>query len=415
MIVNIAFNTIIYIMVFLFPGIIYRRVYFTGDIRNRFDSGSNFERILFAILLSVFCIALFTTCGVFIDNYTENYISNLAHFSEREILCVFEDIYSNHYPDALRSKDSLLRVFLLFFTLYIFSAFCGWISHKLIYGLKLYKSISVLQFGNQWEFFTESNKRNNFSHRFGDRAITQLDIKTKNDELISGTYKKFINKDDNSVEAIILKDAYKFYRLSKKDDLEKINEIKKEIEINSLTKIEHLDTESTYVYKKRIAGNFFILEKENIENMSITYIKLENVLNKRIDQINTAVSIILFFLFFFCLANSIWDFNIFAFKSNLRRIIFPFIFSTNAIFFIRFLESLVTITINEKKIKTHKWNKFVIFIYSVLPYLYIFGSINGWWITICMAVLLPFIFRKYLSDPNQEFQKSLQKFFEDEE
>lgn len=401
-------------MVFLFPGIIYRRVYFTGDIRNRFDSGSNFERILFAILLSVFCIALFTSFAVVLDNYTNNFISNIGHFTEKEILCVFEDIYSNHYPDALRSKDSLLRVFLLFLTLYIFSAFAGWISHKFIYGLKLYKSISVLQFGNQWEFFTESNKRNNISHKFGDRGITQLDIKTKNDELISGTYKKFINKEDNTVEAIILKDAYKFYRLDKKNDDDKVQDVKREIADGSLTKIEHLETDSVYIFKKKIAGNFFILEKENVENISITYIKLENVLNKRLDTFNIIVSILLIFLLFFCFANSFWDFEFFTFTSDVRRILFPFILSINIIFLIKLLDSFVGISINGKKVKTAKLKTLVLLIYSLLPYLYIFDIIKIYWVLGGMFILFPVIFSKFISESSANFQKELEKFFEED-
>ena len=56
--INIAFSTIIYIMVFLFPGILFRRAFFSGDFNKQFESGNAFERILWNMLVSMIMLVM---------------------------------------------------------------------------------------------------------------------------------------------------------------------------------------------------------------------------------------------------------------------------------------------------------------------------------------------------------------------
>ena len=41
---NIALNTIVYLMVFIFPGMIFRKFYYIREYSKEFDKGNLFER-----------------------------------------------------------------------------------------------------------------------------------------------------------------------------------------------------------------------------------------------------------------------------------------------------------------------------------------------------------------------------------
>lgn len=391
MIVNIAFNTIIYIMVFLFPGIIFRRTFFSGKFRNNFDSGSNFERLLWSILISVLCIVTFCFIFIMLEGLTHHLFSGLIKITEKEVLCVFEDIYSNRYPDVFRSKEKLLSCFSVFFFLYIYSAFLGFILNKFIFILKLEKSVSLLQFENQWDYLAVSNKVTNSSHKFGDRCITQIDVKTKNDELFTCKFHQFLLDKDGKVESIVVKDTFKYITLDKKDDVDKINHIKEETAKPHSLLIEHLETDFKYIYKKRIKGNIFIFSNDNIENISITYITLSNAFGKIQDIGRIAASIILVLTILFSATYAIWDFGLFDFKSNFKRIAFSFTFIVNILFLILFIASLKKDNSENFDIKEYKnqiKDSLLLFTYSLVPYLYITGIIKFSWTIILLIILL---------------------------
>ncbi|WP_449399910.1 hypothetical protein [Chryseobacterium wanjuense] len=275
-----------------------------------------------------------------LEGLTHNMFSGFIKITEKEVLCVFEDIYSNKYPDVFRSKEKLLGCFSVFFFLYIYSAFLGLILNKFIFILKLEKSVSLLQFENQWDYLAVSNKVTNSTHKFGDRCTTQIDVKTKSNELFTCKFHQFLLDKEGKVESIIVKDTYKYVILDKKDDVDKIQHIKDEITKPNSHLIEHLDTEFKYIYKKRIKGNIFIFSNDNIENISITYITLSNAFGKIQDIGKIAASIILVLTILFSATYAIWDFGLFDFKSNFRRIAFSLTFILNVLFFILFIASL---------------------------------------------------------------------------
>lgn len=395
MIVNIAFNTIIYIMVFLFPGIIFRRTFFSGKFRNNFDSGSNFERLLWSILISVFSIFLFCFVIITVDGLTNNLFSGFVHVGEKEILQIFEDLYSNKYPTSFRDKNSILGIIEVFIFLYFFSGFIGWLFKKAIFTLKLEKSVSFLKFENHWDYLAGSNRINNPSHRFGDRSITQVDIKTLDDQLFTGLFHQFLLDKDGAVDSIVITDTFKYFKLNKPEDLIRIEEIKLEATSNTGYIIEHLETELQYIYKKKIKGHIFIAFKSEIDNISITYITLSNVFNRFQDVGKIIFTILIGLAIIFSLSFAFWDFGLFNFKSNWKRIGFSLTSVINIIFFLLFLGSLLRIRLitdeNRILIKNSIWNSFILLLFTLIPYLYIFGFLQFYVIIIVMIVLLPLL------------------------
>lgn len=65
--------------------------------------------------------------------------------------------------------------------------------------------------------------------------------------------------------------------LNKSTEINKINEIKLEIENKNPFYIEHIETNNEYIYKKRIKGNIFTIFNQEVENISITYIKISHL------------------------------------------------------------------------------------------------------------------------------------------
>lgn len=404
MIVNIAFNTIIYIMVFLFPGVIFRRLYFSGNIKNKFDSGSNFERVLWSILLSLICLFTFCFFTIIFDDYSDNFISKHIIIGERDVLCFFEDIYSNHYPDLMRSRNNLKVVFLIFSTLYFVSAFLGWFSNRTVHVLKLHKIFSFLQFSNQWESLVESNKLNNSKHKYGDRARTHVDLKTKNGSLFSGIFKQYIINEQSSVESIVLNETYKYYTLNIPEDDIKIQQVRDEINAGSLSKLLHLENNVVYIYKKRIEGELFVIGKDQVEDISIRFVTWKNVFDQKTDFAKIILSFLVFIITIVSAINVFFDLGFYDFKSIFRRIVFFITVILNLMFILMIIVSSLdtengenqetqntqeTAEDDKKEDNISIKESILWLIYFTIPYLYVFNYLKFWIVFGGMLFILP--------------------------
>lgn len=405
MIVNIALNTIIYIMVFLFPGIIFRRTFFSGKFRNNFDSGSNFERLLWSILVSVACISVFCFFAISIDGLTHDYLSGLVHITERDILCVFEEIYSNQYPETFRTKESLFNVFFVFFFLYTFSGFLGWLIKQIVFVFKLEKSVSFLKFENQWDYLAVSNKVNNPLHKFGDRTITEVDVKTEED-LFTGKFHQFLLDKDGKVESIVLKETYKFVTLDRKVDRVKISEMEAKLNENTGYILSHSNTGSTCVYKKQIRGQLFSIEMKQVKNISMSYITVSNIMDRIQVISNTLLTIILGLSGLFAIAYSIWDFGFISFESTGRRIVFCIFSFITMIPLCLFIYSIFDLIFGKKENRKDAVDiirdALLIGVYFSIPFLYSFSIIKGGIIIITMIGAIPILGMLLSKSKNQD-------------
>ncbi|WP_294280864.1 hypothetical protein [uncultured Chryseobacterium sp.] len=326
---------------------------------------------------------------IFLNDYSYNSISQFSHLSENQLLKVFDELYSNTYPEIFKSRESLKGIFVILFSLYLFSAISGWFIKKMIFSFKLEKSVSFLKFENQWDYIGSSNKSNNSNHKAGDRVETEVDIKTKGNELFTGKFKQYILDKDNAVESIIIKSAYKFYKLSKPDDYLKINAIKREIDSGYGTKVEYYESETTYVYKKKISDHLFIVNKGEIENIAIRYVKIGNIYDNFTEYAKTILSIVLILLILLSAINAIWDLGIYNFIGTLRRIVF----SITVVFNIIFIANLIYSFFESKSttIKKQRYDTSILLVYSFIPYIYVFAYIRFFTLVIIMIVSLFFV------------------------
>jgi len=385
---NIALNTIIYIMVFLFPGILFRRAFFSGKFNKHFDSGNSFERILWNLLFSLICIFFFTIFINIVNYYSANSLNHLLILSSQDILDNFVLVYENKFPKILKDTKSLSEIFYILASLYAFSGILGYFLQRIIFIFGLEKRYSIFKFQNSWDYLTISNKQNNVNHKLGDIFYTKVDIKTKSGDLFTGKLHDIILDKESKIDAYALQETYKFVTLNKENDSIKINQIRSEIEAGTNPfLVEHLETSTEYIYKKRIKGNIFSVFNEQIENVSITYIKISH-LNERFQKyVGYFVSTIILLTVVFSISYAIWDYHIIDFKTVYKRIGFCIMLPINLIFIVLFLIEIFSHKKKEKKeyfidIK----NAFLILLYSCLPYLYIFDYVK-FYILILIMIL----------------------------
>lgn len=373
---NIPFNTIIYIMVFILPGLLFRRGFFSGEIRRGFEFGNGVERLFWNILTSLVMLA---TYSVFVSYLNGIYsIETKIQFSD--LIDLFVCIYENKLPTVFFAKENISELSKLLWQIYFFSLIIGWFCNKTLFLANLDKKFKGLQFQNRWYLITNSMNQTNRSHSIGDHYFTKIDVKNAKNELFSGELHDIVFDNEGKFAAIIIKDAYKFYELNKEKDEAKINIIKSEINSSKDPKIiVHSDNIETFKYKKRIKGDLFSILNYEIENISITYIKISTLKNniRIIGRKLLAFSYLLAIMF--CIVYLIWDLKIFDFDSIYKRIFF----CVSSIFILTALLPLGLSLTNFENLKNDRkkywfevvWNAAFVLIVG-FPLTYSFGLIS---------------------------------------
>src|SRR5690606_2935427 len=119
-------------MVFLFPGVLFRRIFFSGKFNKTYESGNVFERIMYYLLLSLVSITLFCIFYYYFREITGDIIPVFNHIKADEIIHSFISIYKNEFPSLLKHTESLFQLVNLLLSLYLFSIILGFITKKII-------------------------------------------------------------------------------------------------------------------------------------------------------------------------------------------------------------------------------------------------------------------------------------------
>lgn len=390
MTISIALSTIIYIMVFLFPGIIFRKAFFSGKFNNKFESGNQFERFLWNILTSIICIITFTITHSYINYFFDDILK--FDLTGNDILETFICLYESKFPNYLRSSKNFITITKVIFFLYVFSFSIGWLLFKIVTVYRLDKTFGILDFNPSWDNIVVSSKINNITHKNGDITFSNLDIKTKNGDLFTGKLHKLFYNKEGKVSTIALKDTFKFYTIKKTiENKKRINHIKYKTKQTDSYFIYHYQNEFEFIYKKRIKGNIFTINEEQIENISITYVKINNVYKKVAKQLTRILVILMFVFSLIIFTNAFWNFEIISFSNEKKRVLFSII--TNVILFI--LISFMISIPNKVKNKTNSKSivgDFLMIIFFASYYLYIFDKVPFWGslvLSLIIFLLLP--------------------------
>jgi len=278
---NIALNTIIYIMVFLFPGVLFRRFYFSSKHKNQFNHGNLFERFLTTIIFSIVCIFFYTA-------FFEYFLSDrlglrlINKISYADFLSLFKHLGKNEVPTLLDEKSKFKDFTLLLISIYITSASLGILSYKLIITFGFDKMFSILRFNNEWDYLFSAPTKDVKKKKTGKIIYTNIDILTKvnsKEVLYQGSLYKVLYNKDNDLESIAIRNTQKFITLDIIEDKEAINYIEQSIARYELTYAEYRRTDKIVVYIKTIESDIFVINKSEIINYNILYITKPRIFN----------------------------------------------------------------------------------------------------------------------------------------
>lgn len=370
-------------MVFLFPGILFRKGFFSGKFSKHFDYGNAFERIVWAIIFSFICLILFSTLNIYFGEYPERLFVSLKCVNYKTIISNFKSIYSNESPSVFDNKTHLLGITVLFLMLYVFSFLLGLICHFLVTFFEFDRRFSVFRYQNNWNYILGSSKRSNADHKFKSVYYTRLEVLTKDKILFTGRLHDTVTDKDNKIEAITIFDAYKYVKLKKETDQEKIDKIKKIISSSSNNNklIHHIEDQWSYTYTKKIPGNVFTIFLSQIDNIAINYIQISNFLNTLQRYFIHIGQFVLVFSIFFSLFDLFYlNLEYFQMKSPLKTII-SHLYAPITILIV--FNALNKIFFHREEGKKY-WNSFVsnilLILLSNLIYLYTYMNMSILWV-----------------------------------
>lgn len=269
-------------MVFLFPGVLFRKFYFLDKNKNQFTHGHLLERFLLTILLSIFCLSSFFLFDFFCRNFLDTpLVLDLGYDDFKNI---FSNLSKNEIPSNFSDKNTFIHFIFMFALLYAFSSLLGCFLYHLVRVLHLDNFLSVLRFNNEWDYLFTLPKRSVVERRPLERMKVQLDILTKCGEketLYQGMYHNLIFNKDNEVDSITLTNVSKFIEISKVDEnLNKIEDIDESINRKEFLYSLYRNYKNKIIYKKHIQSHTFLISKKDIVNINLLYIKGVKILNE---------------------------------------------------------------------------------------------------------------------------------------
>lgn len=364
---NIALNTIVYLMIFLFPGIIFRKFLFIREYSKEFDKGNLFERFIWTILTSIGILIVTFSIFLILKNILN--LDLLPSISYKTIWNTFNDLSNNKLPNPneklpLKDRDVYKHFFFLMVSIYFLSAILGMISYW-ITRTTFVKSIGILKYLNYWQDLVKgtfiSNNDDTLTY-----AYTTADVLTEQNDttkLYSGrVINYYLDIQTNQLQTIVLSDTKRYKRLN----------------------------DGSYEIKN-IPGHNFIIEKERILNINFTYIYESKDENKVYKWIYRIINII-FTLLFIGVISTMFFSNIYIYTSTFLR---KSAFVICGVLLILLLNNIV------KKVLSGQWSTFkatnlYYLIFFLIPYIWLFNFLNWYWVLsiefgvlILISALLP--------------------------
>lgn len=389
---NIALNTIFYIMLFIFPGLLFRKFYFGGEFTKQFQQGNLIERLLWTLFFSVLLIILSSLSIIFLQK--QNYLLIEDYISYETIKKLFDSLSINKLPEE---KDidifNYLNFLYLILTLYLFSCVLGYVSFKFIRITNLDNVTFAFKFKNYWHYLLKSNKVNGEGQSKNKYLYTNADVLVEynnKQELFSGYVQDYyIDPITNKLDCIVLKNTFKFIAI----DNDKSEDIERSIQSKENIYEVHKVLGSKKVYKKYIPGDIMTIFSEKILNLNLTYIEQVLSYSERKRGLKGFINFS-YYLFFsvFIIFPWIFQYNIIA--TIIRKVVFSFVL----IILITFIKNYIFEILKFKD----KTDTFLIFISKIIFYsisfFWLFKILNAWQTSIVMLfwlIIITFLIAKF--------------------
>lgn len=252
---DISLGFIIVVTLILFPGLLFRRLYFYGDFSKQFNAGhSIINQILLAVIpgVSIFISVFFIYHYLFTHIELELIINKLKELNNADTIST----NANHVT-LVQSFISKSGPFIGF--LYLISAMLGVLSGRVVRITKLDRRFKLLRFQNYW-FYLLNGEHYDFKKFKHLKQKQKKHLFTKADVLI-----------EQNSETALFSGIVVDYELSNSDGI-------------TLSKL-FLQNADRYRLKDgekkpiSIPGNLFVIDCENMKNINLTYIYEDQNLN----------------------------------------------------------------------------------------------------------------------------------------
>ena len=233
---NLALNTIIYITIFIVPGILFRSFFYRNEFSKEFYFGNLFERFIWTLFFSVLMLlACYGFFFVILEYFDYDLIPEVSYDTIKDI---HSSLHNKKEDVSLPSKETFKTqapdILFLVATLYGISIFLGVVSHQVAIW-------SNFNFYNYWHSLMKGKQEKAEPNMVYDRTIADVLTNVQGENVLyRGEIKRhYLSKNDTNLETIVLQEVYKK---------------------TSKNKFE------------RIPGHNFCIHKDNIQNMNLSYV-----------------------------------------------------------------------------------------------------------------------------------------------
>ncbi|HIC8755750.1 hypothetical protein [Elizabethkingia anophelis] len=359
---DIALNTIFYILVFIIPGLIFRKFYFSGEFTKQFYQGHLLERFMFTILCSIICLL----CIFYLVNFIRIWFNFLPSISYESATKIFKIVSSNSVPDKNMFEYTYKDALIMLTMHYFLSGILGAMFHYINLLLRLDFFSSALKYKNHWYYIFNGKSVK------GVRGIGKKLIQTKIDALVNDGEKNiiysgelsdyYIEPSNNKLDTILLKNAYK----KVPNHIENCNY--------------DVGTDVRY-----IPGNVICLQNDKIINLNITHFTIDRrfgFIKKIIWAITNIINVLMWPLMICFFWVDLKDLGIKNIESLyfLKKIIFVILILFNAYQIKRLIGIIMKIESSDIPVF-----KFIIIIFYInIPFIWVFGYLEWYWTLLAM-------------------------------
>lgn len=185
---ELALNTLFIFLFIVFPGIVFRRMYYVGEFSKQFNSSSWINSIFISLIP-----------GIFIQAITFFTYNNVVSKVDTSIINEFYSTLAiNQIPSLIYDPGNIISFAVYTSIMLLVSALAAQTLYMLVRGLDWDKKFSILRFQNHWHYYFkgEATKFKDFRDvsphkRIG---ITEADILVQATETETKLYKGFLRQ-----------------------------------------------------------------------------------------------------------------------------------------------------------------------------------------------------------------------------
>lgn len=248
---EIASNSIILFLLFIFPGIVFRRFYYVGEFSKQFNSTNWINTFYISLIpgLIIQVVSYFTFMNLIYKKLNSEQNQNFSNYSFLNL--IYKKLKDNSLPKEFFDFEFLCWVFGYMVVVLMISFIIAQICWIIVRSLDWDKKFSPLRFNNYWHYYLsgESLKFKDFRGILPNQKVllTEADILIDIGNEGTKLYKGFLRqhticKNSGDLKAIYLTDVRRY---------------KRDLPPNNI---------------KEVPGHIMIIPAEKILNINLTYI-----------------------------------------------------------------------------------------------------------------------------------------------